>query len=469
MKRKFLIFFLALICVFACAVALAACIITEDYYGTYTSTSDLAGDDIVIGKKFKWGKKSSKYKFDENSDSIKADNWILTFKFYNNHRVLASVPVSWDRFEFSENYDGTINMTCLDFDEKLSLNTSLFAYEDGSFSYYSAPFTRIDGEYKYKNGYLELDGATPFNATFIDGNLMYTCVWIKDYDTFWYNNSIHSVSITTAEQLQNLNLYDGGVFYLENDIILPTVKEGQSNFTPLFDEERPFNGTFYGRGHKIVNLTIYNASSPYAALFGCIGENGIVYDLNLENLNIQGTKYIGGIAGYSLGTISNCQVKGNISQFAGNAGDVFIGGIVGKMKNRISGCISYVSIECNGAADKASIGGVVGCIEIDFNISGQVLKCQYFGDIKVNADGNCCRYLGGIIGQVKNNHGNTTINSCFFWGSIAGSSSDYVGGIIGYLSGSAINISEVFNSGKISTSGGDNSGSVGETTGRRES
>ena len=59
-------------------------------------------------------------------------------------------------------------------------------------------------------------------------------------------------TITTATDLQNMNLDLAGDYVLGNDIDASSIP----NFDPVGDAVTPFTGTFDGQGHTITGLTV---------------------------------------------------------------------------------------------------------------------------------------------------------------------------------------------------------------------
>ena len=89
---------------------------------------------------------------------------------------------------------------------------------------------------------------------------------------------------------------------LAADITLPTVAEGESNWTLIGTYDHYYNrytGTFDGGGHTITGLTINQSGTDHVGLFGCIGGRGTVKNLTLENVNIIGHDNVGGVAVYN--------------------------------------------------------------------------------------------------------------------------------------------------------------------------
>ena len=86
-----------------------------------------------------------------------------------------------------------------------------------------------------------------------------------------------------------------------------------------------YNGVFQGNGYVISNLNV--TGMYYCGLFGKIGNEAIITKLGLENINIIGDSYVGGLCGENNGCIEYCFVEGSI------AGDCYIGGIAASLGN----------------------------------------------------------------------------------------------------------------------------------------
>ena len=78
-------------------------------------------------------------------------------------------------------------------------------------------------------------------------------------------------------------------------------------------------------------------------LFGDVN-NGQIKNLALENVTIadgNNSQYLGGLAGYNRGTISNCHSTGDVS---GGDDTYSLGGLVGKNEGAISNCHSASAV-----------------------------------------------------------------------------------------------------------------------------
>ena len=113
-------------------------------------------------------------------------------------------------------------------------------------------------------------------------------------------------------------------------------------------------GTFDGLGHTINNLTINRPNDDYLGLFGAAGSPAIIRNVGLSNASITGDRYVGGLVGKNLGTISNSHVTGSVTGDANNNG-LWIGGLVGWNEGAITDSHAAATVHGNG-----SVGGLVG-------------------------------------------------------------------------------------------------------------
>lgn len=111
-------------------------------------------------------------------------------------------------------------------------------------------------------------------------------------------------------------------------------------WTPIGDgvmSESGYQGTFDGQGHRITGLAITtdNPSGESAALFGGIGGNGEVKNLQLVDVDydVRQNGVASGIAMSNYGTITACSVTGDISSTGG-----YVGGIATSNIGSIIGC-----------------------------------------------------------------------------------------------------------------------------------
>ena len=91
--------------------------------------------------------------------------------------------------------------------------------------------------------------------------------------------------------------------------------------------EYGYQGTFDGRGHRITGLAITtdNPDGENAALFGGIGGNGEVKNLQLVDVDYDVKNGVpGGIAVSNYGTLTACSVTGTIATASGSVGGITV-------------------------------------------------------------------------------------------------------------------------------------------------
>ncbi len=200
-----------------------------------------------------------------------------------------------------------------------------------------------------------------------------------------------------------------------------------------------FAGTFDGRGHAIVGLSVKGSGSNLG-LFRFVQQTGVVKNLQVHGtVAPQGSRTnIGGIVGTNRGTVENCSFAGEM--MAQEA----LGGIVGYNEETglITGCESRAQLTGN-----LKTGGIVGYNE------GQVENCVNRGDINATGqevvDDSDSQLSAGSVGLEEsvrvervNDAGGITglslgyIKNCENYGAVGYPHMGYnVGGIAGRQSG----------------------------------
>ena len=159
---------------------------------------------------------------------------------------------------------------------------------------------------------------------------------------------------------------------------------GTEEWTPIIR----FNGTFDGNNHTISGL---KTDGNYGGLCCIIDSNGRVKDLTLQEVQVNGSEYVGGVVGINYGAVSGCTVSGSISTTGDSAG-----GVTGENRGTLTACCSTVSVTAGRYA-----GGVTG-----YNYY-PMTACYHAGG---SVSGH---YAGGVAGK---NYG--TLTACYWSGSI---------------------------------------------------
>ena len=253
--------------------------------------------------------------------------------------------------------------------------------------------------YKMKN-------ATDWQA---GGEYTYTVSLAAAKDLGYTIESNGTYTVTSADGLMNVaELVNGGKsdinITLDTDIDL-TGKD----WTPIgTDYDNSYKGTFDGGGHTITGLT-FTTNDEYAGLFGWLNRAGTVKNVVMEGVQITSNQIyggsIGGVVGYSWGTIENCSVSGSVS------GTVYVGGVVGaQIDGSITGCSSSATVK--GTVD---VGGVAG----QTNSSATLTACYATGNVIIEIDPIRNIFGGGLVGF----NGGNGLLACYATGNVTSTGS----------------------------------------------
>ena len=159
-----------------------------------------------------------------------------------------------------------------------------------------------------------------------------------------------------------LKAAEGKIATINGSLFVSTAKaEGATAITG-------FDGTFDGNGYVIEYLNIMGYGKDNVGLFDVIGANGIVKNLHLRNVTINGNaKYVGGIAGKVIAaaeaaldnSVNNMSFHGSINVTGST--DQSVGGLFGISERAVENAIVLGSITVSNA--NAKVGGVVGSSE----------------------------------------------------------------------------------------------------------
>ncbi len=236
-----------------------------------------------------------------------------------------------------------------------------------------------------------------------------------------YDSNTNTYTVYNADGLMNVaELVNGGKsdinITLDTDIDL-TGKD----WTPIgTDYDNSYKGTFDGGGHTITGLT-FTTNDEYAGLFGWLNRAGTVKNVVMEGVQITSNQIyggsIGGVAGYSWGTIENCSVSGSVS------GTVYVGGVVGaQIGGSITGCSSSATVK--GTVD---VGGVAG----QTNSSATLTACYATGNVTIEINPKKNIAGGSLVGM----NAGSSLLACYATGNVTstGSSTGYmhIGGFLG--------------------------------------
>ena len=236
-----------------------------------------------------------------------------------------------------------------------------------------------------------------------------------------YDSNTKTYTVYNANGLMNIaELVNGGKsdinITLDTDIDL-TGKD----WTPIgTDYDNSYKGTFDGGGHTITGLT-FTINDEYAGLFGWLNRAGTVKNVVMEGVQITSNQIyggsIGGVVGYSWGTIENCSVSGSVS------GTVYVGGVVGaQIGGSITGCSSSATVK--GTVD---VGGVAG----QTNSSATLTACYATGNVTIEI--NPAKNIAG--GSLVGMNAGSSLLACYATGNVTSTGSStgkvHIGGFLG--------------------------------------
>ena len=236
-----------------------------------------------------------------------------------------------------------------------------------------------------------------------------------------YDSNTKTYTVYNANGLMNIaELVNGGKSDI-NITLTADIDLTGKDWTPIgTDYDNSYKGTFDGGGHTITGLT-FTTNDEYAGLFGWLNRAGTVKNVVMEGVQITSNQIyggsIGGVAGYSWGTIENCSVSGSVS------GTVYVGGVVGaQIGGSITGCSSSATVK--GMVD---VGGVAG----QTNSSATLTACYATGNVTIEI--NPAKNIAG--GSLVGMNAGSSLLACYATGNVTstGSSTGYVhiGGFLG--------------------------------------
>ena len=169
-------------------------------------------------------------------------------------------------------------------------------------------------------------------------------------------------------------------------------------YVPLFLADE-----YDGNGYSISNCNISPSLCNEVGLFGKVGLGSRITRLSVLNCTVRGLRNVGGLVGYNRGTVSDCEVSGNIK------GIEYVGGLIGSHQHgKVEYCCARTSVQ-----GYYYIGGLIG-------VSQEIIsQCYTSGSVLGNSN-----FIGGLVGGNGDD-----IRNCYSTSSVQGD--DNVGGLVG--------------------------------------
>jgi hypothetical protein len=316
---------------------------------------------------------------------------------------------------------------------------------------YSGETYKLSGETTLnfgKNMKLELDKTYYWGTVYKSGIVKARYRTQTDHDTLYFRLYDPPTYIYTWEDLHNIrNSLSGDYILAANlsssstgyDTYASSSANGGEGWVPIGDSTNKFYGTFDGNGHTISDLYINRSSTDNQGLFGYTAIGSELKNVSLVDVSITGYRYVGGLVGYSVGSITKSYATGSVT-----GSSYYVGGLVGYSSGSIAN--SYATCSVTGSSYYA--GGLVG---VSY---GSITKSYATGNVTSSGI-----YVGGLAGYSGSSITNSYATGNVYKGSGTG---QYHGGFVGYnYQGS---IDKCYSTGYVESTHSNSGGFVGYVT-----
>lgn len=219
-----------------------------------------------------------------------------------------------------------------------------------------------------KSGYFTADAAKTIKVDLVSAGTAWDGTTTKEPTL---TNGVYQISSAAelawfAEKTSK----DAGV----SAILTANINLNNQTWTSIGSYSTPYTGTFDGNRKTISGL------KGTQGLFDTVGASGTIKNLNLV-VDISGNGKVGGVCGTLNGRIENTIVSGKIANATSYGATGGIAGTIPKgtaTSGRITGCINQAEIQSTyaGYAGTLNIGGIVGYSY------GTVENCYNIGSVK---------------------------------------------------------------------------------------
>ena len=210
-------------------------------------------------------------------------------------------------------------------------------------------------------------------------------------DTSWYDESKGKFTLSeTAELFGFAKLVnEQGITFSGKTVELAADVDLTGYIWTPIGLKNSFAGTFDGGSHKVTGMSVQAKEIQRAGLFGEV--SGMVRNVQVEgtiNVTDAAVIYAGGIAGYvqKNGTVQNCLSMVNVYVELSSIRLTYVGGVVGFSQGTVNLCWNKGNVQGTGGTTvNTNVGGVVGV--------GVAANCANFGEVTGNGS------TGGIAGD----------------------------------------------------------------------
>ncbi len=244
-------------------------------------------------------------------------------------------------------------------------------------------------------------------------------------DIAWYTGDKTEYTLTTAaefvgmltirQESKGATTFEGVTIKLANDLVFNQGSvEDYLNSGSVFEiqslnSKYQFKGTFDGQGHTISGIYINAETSAIKGLFGGLGDNAVIKNLNLTNCyangpSVEDKTVLGILAARISGTnvvFSNIKIDGILEEDSVNFNAV--GALAGRVDKNCS--LTIENCEVSGSIKFGTYGTHCGSL-VGLAQSGASIAIK---NCKSDMDVTCQNYCGGLVGY--DTSGKVTIDS----------------------------------------------------------
>ncbi len=243
--------------------------------------------------------------------------------------------------------------------------------------------------------------------------------WVQQNSTSWDKHFLQTANIDAIFTL----------YWDDDDTDDTGVGGNNEGFYPIGNGAEHFTGTYDGGGYTINSLVVNRPLLQNVGLFGYVSAEGVVKNVQLVSVAIEGQTKVGAVVGFNYGSLVNCNVTGTLT------GISYIGGLVGYN----CGSIQHSSATSLVVGTASYIGGLVG-----YNYQATIMNSFAKGNVEGEDK------VGGLVGMCDED----AVDFCY---SVSEVSANYnVGGLVGVSNLSTVNACfwDVQTSGMSTSSGG---------------
>ena len=202
-------------------------------------------------------------------------------------------------------------------------------------------------------------------------------------------------------QIRNGETYEGVYFVLTSNINLGGYAIDPTSLT----EKTMFKGVLDGKSHKVFNFTINATNNTYNGFFEYMGGTfkNIGFETSLDiTTSLTTDVYTGLLIGNLSGTLENVYVSGSLT--AASLRTSYIGGMVGYSTGTILNSYSNVTVSSTSTNLKSYAGGLVG-----YN-DGSITGSFAYGDVSAKGYADSFSFASGLVACEGTN---SVVTSCF--------------------------------------------------------